>query len=101
QQVITSDTAGKVKQLLEKVVEEGTGKPAAISEARVAGKTATSQTGRMKSAEDEVLNTWFAGYFPADQPRWAIVVMAEEGSSGAQNCAPVFKDISQGILKYY
>ncbi|PKM76048.1 MAG: hypothetical protein CVU90_14530 [Firmicutes bacterium HGW-Firmicutes-15] len=101
QQVITPGTAGKVKQLLEKVVEEGTGKPAAIPEARVAGKTATSQTGRMKSADEEVLNTWFAGYFPADQPRWAIVIMAEEGSSGAQNCAPIFKDISQGILKYF
>jgi peptidoglycan glycosyltransferase/penicillin-binding protein 2 len=101
QQVITPETAGKVKQILEKVVEEGTGKPAAIPEARVAGKTATSQTGRMKSADEEVLNTWFAGYFPADQPRWAIVVMAEEGSSGAQNCAPVFNDISRGILKYF
>ncbi len=101
QQAITADTAGKVKKLLEKVVEEGTGKPAAIPEARVAGKTATSQTGRMKSADEEVLNTWFAGYFPADQPRWAIVVMAEEGSSGAESCAPVFKDISRGILKYY
>jgi peptidoglycan glycosyltransferase/penicillin-binding protein 2 len=101
QQVITADTAGKVKQILEKVVEEGTGKSAAIPEARVAGKTATSQTGRMKSADEEVLNTWFAGYFPADQPRWAIVVMAEEGSSGAQDCAPVFNDISRGILKYF
>jgi peptidoglycan glycosyltransferase/penicillin-binding protein 2 len=101
QQVITADTAGKVKQLLEKVVEEGTGKPAAIPEGRVAGKTATSQTGRMLSADEEVLNTWFAGYFPAEKPRWAIVVMAEEGSSGAQNCAPVFKDISRGILNFF
>jgi peptidoglycan glycosyltransferase/penicillin-binding protein 2 len=101
QQVITAGTAGKVKKLLEKVVEEGTGKPAAIPEARVAGKTATSQTGKMKSANEEVLNTWFAGYFPADQPRWAIVVMAEEGSSGGQNCAPVFKNISRGILQFF
>ena len=101
QQVITTSTAEKVKQLLEKVVEEGTGKPAAIPEARVAGKTATSQTGRMKSADEEILNPWFAGYFPADQPRYAIVVMAEEGSSGAESCAPVFKDISRGMLKFF
>jgi len=101
EQVISSATAGKVRQLLEKVVEEGTGKAAAIPEVRVAGKTATSQTGRMKSADEEILNTWFAGYLPADEPRWAIVVMAEEGSSGAQTCAPIFRDISRGILEYY
>jgi len=100
-QVISGATVGKVKQLLEKVVLEGTGKPAAIREARVAGKTATSQTGRMKSADKEILNAWFAGYFPADQPRWAVVVLAEEGSSGSENCAPVFRDISTGILQYY
>ena len=100
-QVISSGTAEKVRGLLKKVVEEGTGKTAAIPEERVAGKTATSQTGRMKSEDEEILNTWFAGYLPAEQPRWAIVVMAEEGSSGSQNCAPVFKEISQGILQYY
>lgn len=100
EQVISPANARKVRSLLEMVVEEGTGKTAAIPEVRVAGKTATSQTGRMKSADDEVLNTWFAGYLPADQPRWAIVVMVEEGSSGAQNCAPIFRDISRGILNF-
>ena len=100
QQVVSSATAGKVRQLMEKVVSEGTGKTASIPEVQVAGKTATSQTGRMKSTNEEILNTWFAGYFPANQPRWAIVVMAEEGSSGSENCAPVFKDISQGILQF-
>lgn len=98
--VVSSETAGKVRQLMEKCVAEGTGKTAAIPEVQVAGKTATSQTGRMKSADDEILNTWFAGYLPANQPRWAIVVMSEEGSSGSENCAPVFKDISQGILQF-
>ncbi len=101
QQVISAPTAAKLRVLLEKVVQEGTGRTAAIPETRVAGKTATSQTGRMISEEEEALNTWFAGYLPADKPRWAIVVMVEEGSSGAENCAPIFRDISRGILQYY
>jgi len=100
QQVVSPATAEKVRQLLEKVVAEGTGKTAAIPEEQVAGKTATSQTGRMKSADEEILNTWFAGVLPANQPRWAIVVMSEEGSSGSENCAPVFRDISRGILQF-
>ncbi|MDD4803502.1 MAG: penicillin-binding protein 2 [Syntrophomonas sp.] len=100
QQVVTSQTVVKVQKLLEKVVAEGTGKTAAIPEMGVAGKTATSQTGRMINAEEEILNAWFAGYLPADKPRCAIVIMAEEGSSGAENCAPVFRDISRGILEF-
>ncbi len=101
EQVIRPDTAVKVQELLEKVVEEGTGRTAAIPEVQVAGKTATSQTGRTLYDDKEALNTWFAGYLPAQEPRWAIVVMVEEGSSGAQNCAPIFRDISRGILKYF
>ncbi len=101
QQVISPPTAAKLRVLLEKVVQEGTGRAAAIPETQVAGKTATSQTGRMISEDEEALNTWFAGYLPADKPRWAIVVMVEEGSSGSENCAPIFRNISQGILQYY
>ncbi|MEA4924012.1 MAG: penicillin-binding protein 2 [Syntrophomonadaceae bacterium] len=99
-QVISPATAAKVRQLMEKTVMEGTGKTAAIPEVQVAGKTATCQTGRMDDAGEEILNTWFAGYLPAQNPRWAIVVMSEEGSSGSENCAPIFKDISRGILQF-
>lgn len=101
QQVISPSTAAKLRVLLEKVVQEGTGRTAAIPEAPVAGKTATSQTGRMISENEEALNTWFAGYLPADEPRWVVVVLVEEGRSGSENCAPIFRDISQGILQYY
>lgn len=95
---MSEKTAHKVQAMMEKVVTEGTGKSASLPNIRIAGKTATSQTGKMKDNGEEVLNTWFAGYLPADNPRWVIVVLAEEGQSGAENCAPVFKDIAQGML---
>ncbi len=100
-QVISVTTAQNICSLMKNVVDEGTGRTAAIPETKVAGKTATAQTGRMIDEDNEVLNTWFAGFFPADQPRWAVVVMVEEGSSGSQTCAPIFKDISRGILQYF
>jgi peptidoglycan glycosyltransferase/penicillin-binding protein 2 len=105
EQVISIKTAREVRGLLEKVVNEGTGKTAALAEVKVAGKTATSQTGQVKDDQtgksEEILNTWFGGYFPADNPQWVIVVMVEEGTSGAESAAPVFKEIAQGILKCY
>jgi len=87
-----------VQGLLEKVVREGTGRSAAFPEAQVAGKTGTSQTGALKENEQEILDTWFGGYFPAQEPRWAIVVMVEEGESGAVSAAPAFKEIARGMV---
>lgn len=97
--VIDAAVNREVQKMMEKVVSEGTGKAARLTEVKIAGKTATSQTGNINNDGEEILNTWFAGYFPAEAPRWAIVVLVEEGKSGAENCAPVFKDISRGILQ--
>jgi penicillin-binding protein 2 len=97
-QVIAPKTAQILQQLMEKVVKEGTGKTASLNEVSAAGKTATSQTGNYDSNGNEILNTWFTGFFPADNPRWAIVVLAEGGKSGAENAAPVFKTIARQIL---
>lgn len=99
EQVISRSTAAKLQEMLRLAVEEGTGQRARLDETSCAGKTASSQTGRFHPDGSEVLNTWFAGYFPADKPRWAIVVLAEDGASGGETCAPVFKEIATAMLK--
>jgi peptidoglycan glycosyltransferase/penicillin-binding protein 2 len=99
--LISSETARKMQRLMEKVVSEGTGKTAALSETRVAGKTATSQTGNLNEDGEEILNAWFGGFFPAENPRWAVVVMVEDGKSGSQDAAPVFRDIARSMLNCY
>lgn len=100
QQIISVETAAKVKSLMEKVVQDGTGKTAAMDEVKAAGKTATSQTGVYDNGR-EILNTWFAGYLPADDPRWVIVVMTEDSHSSSRDSAPVFKAIAKEMLKYH
>jgi peptidoglycan glycosyltransferase len=45
----------------------------------------------------EVLNTYFAGVYPFDHPRYAIVVMRENGTSGAADCCPVFRRIVSSL----
>lgn len=98
QRIMRPETAAMLQKLLRKAVEEGTGRAAAIQETAVAGKTATAQTGSYKDGT-EILNTWFAGYLPADHPRWVIVVLVEEGESGGQSSAPVFQSIASQIIK--
>jgi penicillin-binding protein 2 len=101
EQVLSTDTARKLQHMLSLTVEKGTGRSAALAEVSLAGKTGTSQTGQINEQQEEILNTWFAGYLPAENPRWAVVVMVEEGISGAESAAPVFKDLAEILLQLY
>lgn len=94
--VISSETAELLKSFLLAVVEEGSGSRAKSGLVSCAGKTATAQTGKSENGE-EIYNAWFAGYFPADNPKYAVVVLKENGGEGAISCAPVFKEIAENI----
>lgn len=95
-QAMTEKTARFIQRFLAQTVEEGSGKQARPDGGTAAGKTATAQTGWFDGGR-EILHTWFAGYFPVEAPEYAIVVLKEDGSSGATDGAPVFKEIAQGI----
>ena len=44
------------------------------------------------------LTTWFASFAPYEQPRYAVVVMVENGVFGGTTCAPVAHDIYSAIV---
>ena len=95
--IIAPETADLLQVFLESVVEQGSGKKAKSDFVACAGKTATAQTGRSENGE-EIYNAWFAGYFPADEPQYAVVIIKENGGEGAVSCAPVFKEIAENVL---
>lgn len=96
-EVIDTNTAKQIQQYMISVVESGSGRIAAPSQGGAGGKTATAETGWMKESGEEVLHVWFAGFYPAETPKYAIVVMNEDGNSGAIDCGPIFKQIADGI----
>ncbi|UFJ38973.1 penicillin-binding protein 2 [Brevibacillus humidisoli] len=67
-------TAHKLTRLLRAVVEEGTGTSLAALPWPAAGKSGTAET---ETAQGMRNHQWFVGYAPADQPRYAIAVVAE------------------------
>lgn len=98
-QIISEKTAIKIRSFLEAVVENGSGRRAMSDFVTVAGKTATAQTGKTENGE-EIYNAWFAGYFPAENPKYAVAVLKENGGEGAVSCAPVFKAIAEKITAH-
>lgn len=71
---------------------DGTGRAAAISSVRICGKTGTAQ---ITDLNNRVVGhtTWFISFAPYKNPRFATVIMVEEGRSGGGTCAPLARDI--------
>jgi cell division protein FtsI/penicillin-binding protein 2 len=96
--VLSDETCNTLLNYLRYVVTDGTGKNAESSSHKSAGKTATAQTGQYNSGVER-LNTWFAGVYPYDNPKYAIVVMTENGKSGSEDCAPIYREIVEKLKK--
>lgn len=94
--VLTESVCNKIEKMLAETVLNGSGKLASPMEYNAAGKTATAETGQ-KNDGREIVHTWFAGYYPYEQPKYVIVVFREDGKSAASDCAPVFRDIADSI----
>jgi len=75
--------------------DTGTGKRARIAEVEMAGKTGTAEYGLKASRKKYA---WMMVYAPYDDPRYAIVMVIEEGISGGVTIAPRIREVSQGIF---
>ena len=93
-----SETAAELRECLKKVITDGTGAQAKPQKTTAAGKTATAQTGRFLDDGSEITNSWFCGFFPADNPRYVVVVMSD--SKQNISTASLFAKIADGISEY-
>lgn len=100
--VLTEQVAQQMRLMMEKVVSEGGGKPAAIKGYRIAGKTGTAEKlaeGGGYAAGEYIAS--FVGFVPADKPKYAMLVMLDTPQGafyGSQVSAPIFRDTLQQIL---
>lgn len=98
--VFSKNTSDILREYLVANVEEGSGTKAKPLRGQAGGKTASAQTGIYLTPgeeDSEIVHAWFAGFYPADVPRYAIVVLVEGGDSGSDSAAPIFKKIADAI----
>ncbi|MCL2106658.1 MAG: penicillin-binding protein 2 [Oscillospiraceae bacterium] len=96
-QVISPETAEALRQMMISAVEQGSGQSARPETGSAGGKTATAQSGTFDAFGQELLLTGFAGFFPAENPRYVISVLRQNGVSGAADCGPVFQRIANAM----
>ena len=101
--VISYDTSYQMKQIMQGVVENGTGKKAQIPGFSVAGKTGTAQIPNPKSGgyySDRYIAS-FIGFAPVEDPSIVMVVVVEaprKKKHGGSVAAPIFKQIAEKVL---
>lgn len=88
--VMSQVTAARIQKMMEEVMISGTGAGGNIHAAS-AGKTGSAETSVDGHA---AVHGWFTGYFPADEPTYAVTVLAENGESGRDSALPVFEEIA-------
>ncbi|GAA2823117.1 penicillin-binding transpeptidase domain-containing protein [Kitasatospora paracochleata] len=101
-QAVSPATAQKLQQLMESVVQNGTGKKAKIDGVTVGGKTGTAQHGQDNSG---LPFAWFMSYAKGgDGTQVAVAVVVEDGAaesaeiSGGSLAAPIAKSVMQAVL---
>lgn len=98
--IISEETSKKIRQILETVVSEGSGRNAAIPGYTIGGKTATSQT--LPRSANRYISS-FLGFAPAEDPRVLALCIIHDPQGiyyGGTIAAPAVRSIFDNILPY-
>ena len=105
-QIASKANIKKMQVVLEHVVSQGLGRKAGTPLLRVGGKTGTSQVGEYDFGKDTYVNEYqlaFCGYFPADAPRYSIIVSMNKlglPASGGGMAGVVFHNIVEWMIAH-
>jgi peptidoglycan glycosyltransferase len=88
-------TAQMVRDMMIAVVQEGSGAPAAVPGLTVGGKTGTAQVGGQAAP-----HAWFIGFAQEGNRAVAIAVLVENGGSGSQVAAPIFRQVAEAAVRH-
>lgn len=93
---MSRETAAVLREYLTAVITEGTGAEALPDTVTAAGKTATAQTGKYEQGR-EICEGWFCGFFPAESPKYTVIVFSENTARQKKSCAEIFAALADGI----
>lgn len=97
-EVMNKDTAKKLQDFMISAVSENEKSNAYSDKVQIAAKTSTAQTGAYDKKGYELCHAWVSGYFPAENPEYAVTVIAENGGYGNISASPVLKEIAEEII---
>lgn len=98
-EVMEPETAETLNEMMQNVVNEGTGTAAALSGIEVAGKTGTAEVPGRESCGGLPNQAWFIGFAPATDPQVAVAATIEcTSGQGGTVAAPIAKAVMESVL---
>lgn len=100
EKICSDETLEAVREMMIETVESGTAKKIRTENYKIAGKTGTAEKYENGHWIRNSFYTSFAGFFPADKPKYSAIVIIDSPKSGlmaGDAAAPVFKDIAVKI----
>lgn len=101
--VFKKETVKTMVEMMESVIEDGTGSNAKVKGYRVAGKTGTAEKLNNGKYEKNKNIGSFVGLIPATNPRIIMAIMIDEPTEGSHFggavAAPVFSNVMTGVMK--
>ena len=92
-------TAKELQAMMLGVTKHGTGQAAYVANGGSAGKTGSAETGKFNAQGKSINHAWFVGFAPYEEPKYTVVVFVEDGMSGGNVAAPLFREIIERIQK--
>jgi len=101
-QIFSSAISQKVIEMMETVVDEGTGKASQISGYHIAGKTGTAQIAGRGGYIRGAYITSFLGILPAESPRYVVLALVDQPKGknvyGGTVAAPIAKSVMEALI---
>jgi cell division protein FtsI/penicillin-binding protein 2 len=104
--VISTQTAAKLSEMMEQVVQRGSGWPTRTKGYRIAGKTGTAQVPKADGSgyeEDKNIGS-FVGFAPVEDPKFVMLVRVnypKVDGFAEKTAVPTFAEIARQLFMYY
>ncbi len=95
----SGSNAALLREMMRGVVEEGNGKAARPNYGGAGGKTGTAETGWKTENGSLMIQSWFTGFYPAENPQYVVTVLSEDAETTDCQAAPVFKTVCDELYK--
>lgn len=96
QNAFSASTAAALRTMMEQSMIDGTGALGQPFHLAAAAKTGTAETGWYEEGK-EVVQHWYAGYYPAENPQYVIVVLSENMEASGVRADPAFRQLCEEL----
>ena len=97
--VFSPTVAAQIREMMVAVIDDTVGEAARPQTGGAGGKSGTAETGWLTENGETMVQSWFTGFYPAEDPRYVITVVSEDAKTSDRPAAPAFRAICDALAR--